>query len=175
MININKLIKHYMDKEVKKRLRSVVAALNISNIEIAAKTGYSAPSVSLSLNNEKAAITEKFIGKFFDAYPDVKRDYREYILDGTGNATSLFASAKSSVINSDSRVEALTKEVEMLREQNAIFQKEITWFKTMLERAFAIQPDLQGKLFNPLTENGNAEVLYFNIPLRDLTRDYAAA
>ena len=164
-----------MDIEVKKRLKSVIAYLNISNLDIAKKTGYTPTHVSLSLNPNKDVLTDKFISKIWESYPEIKDKFRDYILDGTGNESNLFGNAKTNDANFEAKLEALTNENKMLKEAVVKYEKEIDWFKTMLERAFAIYPELQGKLFSPLTENGNFELNSSNLPLRDYVRDNVAA
>ena len=163
--------------EEKKRLRGLISSLGISNLEIAQKTGYTTGMVSLSLNPKKEVLTDKFLRKFFDAFPEIKEQYREYILEGTGgDGNTLFTStAKTNDTEAKLHLQVLTKENQMLKDEITGLKGELNWFKTMLERAFQIQPDLQGKLLSPLTENGKTDFIKPVMPLGGFARDYANA
>lgn len=128
-----------MDKQVKARLRSVVHLEGISNKQIAEKVGYSELHVSKSLSVKHDVLTEKFLNKFFQAFPEIAAKHREHILSGIGT---------NNLFNNPAELEELRKTVV---EQGAIIKElryNLDYYRSLFEKALQIHPDLV-KLVNP--------------------------
>lgn len=136
-----------MDKEVKARLRAVVHLEGISNKEIAEKIDYSELMVSKSLSLKYDVLTEKFLTKFFQAFPEVAAKHKEQIL--TGN---------NGLFNSGAELEVLRAENTMLKTQLEELKETMNYFKLLLNQAYKIYPDLQSKLVSPFAFNNELGV-----------------
>jgi oligoribonuclease NrnB/cAMP/cGMP phosphodiesterase (DHH superfamily) len=143
-----------MEKEVKNRLRAVVSLENLSNLEIADKTGYTPNMVSKSLNPKYDVLTPKFLNKFFDGFPDVKKKYRSWVVDGVGLAP-IENTTTDNLFSSNPQNEILLKENQALKETINEFRSEVRWLRSMLERAFQLHPELEKQLLSPLAQENN--------------------
>ena len=135
-------INNTMDKEVKARLRAVVHLEGIKNKQIAEKMGYSEIHVGKSLSNKYDVLTEKFLIKFFTAFPEVAEKHKEQILSGNAgifgtDVTVLLAENE----NLKTRLTFLEKTIEKM-------EAEKMWLQNIIEKALALHPDL-AKLVNP--------------------------
>jgi hypothetical protein len=159
-----------MDREVKTRLRTVMSVLNISNNEIAYKTGYTPNMVSKSLNPKYDVLTIKFLNSVMDSFPDVKKDYRQWIVEGSGKSPLISNQTLSGLFTGDNEVENLRKENEVLFKENGVLsgqvsamRKELDRVWSMLEKAMQIHPDLSAKLLSPLAQNDS--MVLVDVPL----------
>lgn len=128
-----------MDKEVKARLRAVVHLEGISNKEISEKIGYTQTHVSRTLSTDTDYLTQKFLTKFFEAFPEVAAKHKEQILNGPGSTT---------LFSNPAEIEELRKTVV---EQNAIIKElryNLDYYRNLFEKALQLHPDLV-KLVSP--------------------------
>lgn len=130
-------------QDVKKRLRSALSAEGISNKDIASKISYSEVHVGKSLSLKHDVITQKFITKLFEAFPEFAAKHKEHVLSGAEPAN---------LFNSPVELAELRKQVIEQKAIIAELREQIEHWRDLFASSLRLHPDLV-KLINPFAQN----------------------
>lgn len=159
-----------MNKQVKERLRMVVAKEDLTNADIAFKTGYSSVQVSRSISPKNDAISNKFLNKFFEAYPRIKAEYKSFILEG-GQLPGMVQSSEQNLFTGTAQLEELKAKNNYLEKALEDLKVEMAFYKRLLEKAMSLHPELEKQLNLP---SANKSLGLGNVPVGMLSNSLGA-